>query len=271
MSTKKFVKVSSNGILPLLAFLVMALCFSCYSDREGCKDAAAVNFDAKADVNCCCKYPELNLLFSYHYDTLGYRQNQLVHDVNDEPYMLSGFQLGLHAVLLLDSEGESHAFPDTFLYNSQEVVVSKTIAIANTNSNFMAGEINNEIDYNYLTFRTGIDRDFYSYAFANIRGNTEMTRSLSELYYKGKWYDGFLKYIPDTARLDSIKTLYFTVESERVELGGDYLPQYGRNLRIPLMMDLKEVLVDFDSRADTTTQVLQLKTGWARSVSLDFD
>lgn len=55
-------------ILPIL-FLVG----SCGMDEEGCLDIEATNFDASADKNCCCVYPDLQLNVSHKFEELSFR------------------------------------------------------------------------------------------------------------------------------------------------------------------------------------------------------
>ncbi len=60
----------------LLLGLVLSL-GSCFEPREGCLDIAAINFNAAADRDCCCRYPELVLTTDQVYDTLFFRRDSL--------------------------------------------------------------------------------------------------------------------------------------------------------------------------------------------------
>ncbi len=45
---------------------------SCYTNKEGCLDVVAANFDATADVDCkvpCCQYPKLIIEFEHKFNT----------------------------------------------------------------------------------------------------------------------------------------------------------------------------------------------------------
>ena len=74
-------------------FAIVAVCFvllsSCYTRVEGCLDAEAVNFTARADDNCCCTYPRLVLKYSHllqlENDTMALNYNV--------PYTFDGDQL----------------------------------------------------------------------------------------------------------------------------------------------------------------------------------
>jgi len=58
----------------LFAALVAALLLSsCFEPVKGCLDIEATNFDASADNDCCCKYPQLVLSIDNAYDTLVWK------------------------------------------------------------------------------------------------------------------------------------------------------------------------------------------------------
>lgn len=50
-----------------LIFLVFAVA-ACQDPSEGCLDLEATNFDAAADEDCCCSYPQLVLSYRYFYE-----------------------------------------------------------------------------------------------------------------------------------------------------------------------------------------------------------
>ncbi len=54
----------------------------CYTPKEACLDIAASNFDASADKNCCCIYPNLRLLVTQVYDTLPFIENRVYENEN---------------------------------------------------------------------------------------------------------------------------------------------------------------------------------------------
>ncbi len=66
--------------LPAAVVLLLAVILSlsaCFQPREGCLDIAAVNFNAAADKDCCCRYPNLIVTTDQVYDTLLFRRDSL--------------------------------------------------------------------------------------------------------------------------------------------------------------------------------------------------
>jgi hypothetical protein len=58
------------------AFFCCALILSaCFEPKKGCLDIAATNFDASADEDCCCVYPNLRLKVVQRFGDVAYVQN----------------------------------------------------------------------------------------------------------------------------------------------------------------------------------------------------
>ncbi len=57
----------------LIPLLVQSACFE---PASGCLDVAATNFDASADQDCCCEYPQLILDVFQHYDSLNFAKTE---------------------------------------------------------------------------------------------------------------------------------------------------------------------------------------------------
>lgn len=62
--------------LPLaLCLLLILFQTACFEPQEGCLEVEATNFDASADKDCCCEYPQLVLDVVQRFDTLSFTEN----------------------------------------------------------------------------------------------------------------------------------------------------------------------------------------------------
>ena len=82
--------------LLLLAFVQTA----CFEPKKACLDIDATNFDASADEDCCCEYPQLLMNAVQRYDTLQYLPDSLyagkdgrLFRIKKVIFYLSDFQL----------------------------------------------------------------------------------------------------------------------------------------------------------------------------------
>ncbi|MDX1911254.1 MAG: hypothetical protein SFV22_07205 [Saprospiraceae bacterium] len=58
-------------------FIAFAGLSACFEPKEGCLDIAAINFDAAADKDCCCTYPQMIWSVEQQYDTLVFFNDSL--------------------------------------------------------------------------------------------------------------------------------------------------------------------------------------------------
>jgi hypothetical protein len=72
----------SHTLLSLLASATLFLQSACFDPQYGCLDIAATNFNASADKNCCCNFPDLILVVDQVYGTELYRPDSLVVGTN---------------------------------------------------------------------------------------------------------------------------------------------------------------------------------------------
>jgi hypothetical protein len=70
----------------LLAFCCLVLFCSCYEEREGCLDPAAVNYVVSADINADCNYPRLSFSVSHVWGDSIYSPDSFYYDADSTPY-----------------------------------------------------------------------------------------------------------------------------------------------------------------------------------------
>lgn len=79
------VRAKFSLALPAALALLLIVSLSlgaCFEPREGCLDVAAINFNAAADKDCCCRYPNLIVTTDQVYDTLFFRRDSLYRGTN---------------------------------------------------------------------------------------------------------------------------------------------------------------------------------------------
>lgn len=94
---------------PLSLLLFFA---GCYEPVKGCLDLTATNFDANADEDCCCKYPELQLSISQSYGGQAYKEGDIYKDVDGGLFKLNSVTFYLSGFEVLQT-GRSYSVADT--------------------------------------------------------------------------------------------------------------------------------------------------------------
>lgn len=108
MDYKKSLKWSLYACL----FLLLLGTTACFEGQEGCLDARALNFQVTADTDCsgCCRYPDLELIFTHKVylpdDTLNLEYGQGYPNDLGQYFALEQILYYLSEVKLLDRLGD---------------------------------------------------------------------------------------------------------------------------------------------------------------------
>ncbi len=146
-------------------FYAVLLCSlaACYEPREGCLDIEATNFDAAADKDCCCKYPNLNLLLLPRFDTLVWKPDTAYEyapgkwfRIKQAVFYLSDFQL--------EQNGISIPVSDTLefqVWNANGDTIPQVLSddvqlIRRTAVNYSVGTFRPPGTFDAIAFRVGL-------------------------------------------------------------------------------------------------------------------
>ncbi len=113
-------------IFSFFSCLLLLVQTACFEPKEGCLDIGATNFDASADQDCCCQYPQLVLEVIQRFDSLNFTENAVypaplnnhLFRLKSVAFYLSDFQLVQNGVpYAVDDTVQLRAFgpgsPDT--------------------------------------------------------------------------------------------------------------------------------------------------------------
>lgn len=111
--------------------LLFILFSSCYEKKEGCLDIYATNFDAQADISCCCQYPKLELNYVHVLGTNNFSATDTVTNDLGQSFKITSFSYYLSGFVLKDKDGNSFTTSDTFHIPvpNDEIIVKNDIAI----------------------------------------------------------------------------------------------------------------------------------------------
>ncbi|TNE66990.1 MAG: hypothetical protein EP344_02140 [Bacteroidetes bacterium] len=136
---------------------------SCYEPREGCLDIEATNFDAAADNNCCCTYPELKINLLPRYDTLVWKPDTAYEYASGKWFRLKQAVFYLSAFELLQS-GQSYPVSDTLAFSVwdaagdtlQQTLTDDYVLIRRTQVKYSAGTFRPSGQFGSVRFRVGL-------------------------------------------------------------------------------------------------------------------
>lgn len=111
------------SILILLGLFVVS---GCFVPKEGCLDIAAVNYNASADEDCCCRYPNLVLNVAQSYDTLSYQRGGLYRGYNGQIFRIENIVFYLSEFQAIKS-GIAYTMGDSLDFKTYDFANNDTI------------------------------------------------------------------------------------------------------------------------------------------------
>jgi hypothetical protein len=150
-------------------FLFVLSIGACFEPKEGCLDIEATNFNAAADDNCCCEYPELvlDILHRYGSDTVLYFADSLypfndgkLFRIKSVVFYLSDFQLYQNSVAYpVTDTVQLQAYAAAGADTVKETVTDDFLLVRRTPVNNPVGEFRPAGVFDNFRCRLGLSAD----------------------------------------------------------------------------------------------------------------
>jgi hypothetical protein len=235
------------------AFLIAGLLFisSCYESVEGCLDPSATNFNASADKDCCCEYPNLNLKTTWMYDTLAFNANSVYENGLGQLFSIKRLDILISEI---SPSFESTHFPledsltlETFI--NEAVTIENNISYLSSNTaTTSTGKFYSYGTIDQLQFRGGLqDQNINLFSLPNDHslsnaGNLIQKNDFDSIYAL------FCVIHRDT--IDSIAndtlTLPFYSNLGMADISCIIENDLGNNRIVPILVDLKKCFYQLD-------------------------
>lgn len=149
----------NNFAVKSVFWIAMMLLISCYQQKEGCLDIHATNFDASADVNCCCDYPRLQLNFIHKTNTKLYNSDDTLSNDLGQAYKINSFSIYMSGFSFKTANGKIISTTDTIRIPSKtdSIVLNKDIALVRPiTNNILLGRLIQTDDFTEIDFNIGV-------------------------------------------------------------------------------------------------------------------
>lgn len=243
--------------------LPLAFCFlalqSCNEPRKACLDIEATNFDAAADEDCCCEYPQLRIDSllprfgalvwkpdtAYEYSSgKWFRLKSIVYYLSDIQLYQNGLPIAVSDTLPFKCWGPSGDTVEVTLANDFQVIRRSSTA-------YNLGTFRPGGDFGSVQFRVGVP----AAAQAVIPGLAPANHPLrlqSENLWRGR-DTGFvalqLVLTRDTLLTTQPDTLVFgrpDVDNILIKKDGTFRHESGYDFRLKVRADYRELFRDLD-------------------------
>lgn len=236
---------------------VLSIC-SC-NTKEGCKSPLAQNFDAEADVDCCCSYYQLQVGCTAVSDVQGspFQFLNVYADSAGNPFQLKNVQLLLHDFQLIDSNGISYPIQDSILLESQNQsvwFVNDFQIYKPSTLNVIPGPFTRIGNYKQIQFSLGLNNLAQTINPNSVVSNNHPLHTNSEMYFDSKYLSSWFEvYLPN----NQTTKIFRTNQSYTFVLPVSLEVKEGQNNSLSLSIDLYEVLKDIDFSNNDSLQIVQ--------------
>ena len=241
----------------ILVFISIAF-YSCFEPKEGCLDIAAVNYDATADNDCCCKYPKVVLTVNQVYDTLLFKNDELYPDQNGHLFRIKSVAFYLSDFQFVQN-GTAYKVADTLtLYTFQgndtlpQVFTNDFQLVRRATIDYTVGDFRPDGIFSDVAFRFGLSPAAQAVIPAKSPANHPLSVQADELW-RGKTEGfAFLQAVvvrdsmADT-KADTLRFLQSDLGQPVIGATGQFLHPTGYNFPLLLTVDYQKMfaLVDW--------------------------
>ena len=233
---------------------------ACYTDKEGCLDIAAVNFDAAADKDCCCQYPKLIFEVKQIYGDSGeYRRDSLYPGLNGHLFRIKQVNFYLSEARML-RQGQSFYTSDSLNFSSFGATQSDTITqrlrndfllLSRATVTYTVGAFREIGDFDGVRVRLGLPAEAQKVIATRAPAGNVLGVQADSLWYgfdKGYVWAQMIV-VRDSAAATKPDTLAFTAADlgDRLLSGnGVFSHEAGKNFVINLQADYQKLFQNVD-------------------------
>ncbi len=257
-------------LLPLSLFSYSCLIvFSCAKPTEGCLDIRATNFNAAADENCCCTYPQVKLIVSHAADTLFQSPDSIYTNDLGQAYRLLSARFYLSDFIFYMRDVGAIEVADTILLTqadgSMTWVKNDVIQIQRSLSSYSIGTLVTSGKMDSISFQIGLLPAMTDKVPSDFPTKHPLNAPLSGLYVEGEGYKGVATaHWPQSPPGDTLR--WTAVQPQRVTLATEVNVAIGYNIEIPITINYLSWLAKEDIIAPEVINV----TEWLQQIALSF-
>ena len=250
--------------LPIACCLLLLLVQSaCFEPKEGCLEVEGTNFDASADKNCCCEYPQLVLDVVQQFGMLSFMENAVyaapldshLFRLKSVTFYLSDFQLFQNGTVYRVSDTvQLRAFSPTGLDTITEALTDDFLLIRRQSYSTEVGSFRDNGTFEQVRIRLGLPEPARR-VVPRLAPVGHPLRTQPDSLWRGRDL-GYIFARIVLARDTASATLPDTISLSRAEIGDFFIQSQqpvqhatGYDFRLRLLADYNELLMGIDLTA----------------------
>lgn len=148
---------------PFLLLLLALFAAACAEKREGCLDIEATNFDAAADKNCCCTYPNLLIKVAPQFGSVVWKPDTAYEytpgkwfRLRQIAYYLSDFELVRQGTVYPVADTLSFAVWAAAGDTGMQTLTNDFLLVRRSSDSYKAGTFRTSGAFGSVRFRVGL-------------------------------------------------------------------------------------------------------------------
>ncbi len=268
-----------NLIINLSICFCILFCFSCGESVEGCLDITAENFDANADKDCCCDYPDLIINFDPIYDLERFSlDKKYPYNSNLDTFIVEEFSLLFSEIHPIQSGEEIETDKlirigvNDDLGQETLTVEDNFIVVTPERFSYIVNEFNHPGSFDGIAILNGLtDENRRIIPDSVLVSGHPMTSETDSIWNEdiGYFYL-YMKVIPNTVDLEEFKEVVIHGEDiTSLNYVGTLNNEVGYDFEIDLQIDYKLLFDGINFEADNENIISQkLKNNLSLSISM---
>ena len=265
-------------LLIILTFLFFVI--SCGEKKEACLDIEATNFDASADKDCCCTYPELVMNVAHQFDTLPFRLGSTFTYNEIDTFAVEEMSLlfsKIHPIkdgITEFTDDTIHIEIDDVLGAEQLVIEDNFVLIKPNRFEYTIGTFSKPETYDGIEMTFGLGGDLERIIPDSVYTDGHILQSESDSIWsedEGYFYL-YLKVLPIASEPDNTREIVLSGANHLLDwnIEEQLLADIGYDFEINIKIDYKILFDGIDFVGDDTeTIALTIKQNLISSISFD--
>lgn len=266
----------------LLSYIIVLLFFvaACGEKEEGCLDIVAANFDASADKDCCCTYPNFVINVAHEFDTIPFRLGSTYTYNETDTFAVERMSL-LFSKIHPVKDGVAQIVDDTIhigisddLGEEQLEVEDNFLTIKPNRFEYTVGTFSEPQTYDGIELTFGLGGELERVVPDSVRTDGHVLQSVDDTVWsedRGYFYL-YMEVLPVASDADNKKEIVLSGANHLLELNLEQqlLADIGYDFEINIKIDYKILFDGIDFVGDNEeTIALKVKQNLISSISFD--
>jgi hypothetical protein len=238
---------------------------ACGDREEGCLDIKAENFDASADKDCCCDYPDLLMNVQHTFDTISFKLDSAYHYPNGDTFSIKDLYIMVSEVHPL-AEGLPYSISDTINIGVNDALGQELLVLENNFATLCPTRYTHPIgtfqypgQYEGVSLRLGVNDEVNRILPDSVYISGHPLKSDTDSLWAadGGYFAMRIQVAPQASNPDVLRdiTVWSDGYTKEFNINGNVSAELGYDSNFNIKIDYKTLFDGIDFEADTESLI----------------